>query len=95
MQPKSLVAHIYKAKFYPHGEVLTATISHHPSFIWRSLCESQTLVQQGHRRCIGDGRDIVISGEPWLKGDANLYLETPLVTLFESMRVCDMFLPDT
>jgi hypothetical protein len=35
--PNSLVARIYKAKYYPHHHVMTANTGLIPSFAWRSI----------------------------------------------------------
>ena len=36
MNPNSLVARVYKAKYYPHGDVLNASLGSRPSYAWRS-----------------------------------------------------------
>ncbi|CAN0857898.1 LINE-1 retrotransposable element ORF2 protein [Linum grandiflorum] len=35
--PNTLVSHVYKAKYYPKGDFLSATEGSNPSFIWRSV----------------------------------------------------------
>ncbi|XP_060974711.1 uncharacterized mitochondrial protein AtMg00310-like [Cannabis sativa] len=40
----TLVAKIYKARYYPQGSFLNAELGQNPSFIWRSIWEAQSLV---------------------------------------------------
>ena len=39
--PERLVRKIYKARYYPQGSFLNAKIGSNPSYIWRSVLESQ------------------------------------------------------
>ncbi|CAN0855086.1 hypothetical protein LINGRAHAP2_LOCUS6117 [Linum grandiflorum] len=59
----SLVSRIYKAKYLPTTELLTANLGHRPSCIWRSLCEARTIVQFGYRLIIGNGQQINVWSE--------------------------------
>jgi len=33
-EPDSLVAHIFKARYFPTGSYLMAQIDHNPSYVW-------------------------------------------------------------
>jgi len=45
----TIVARIYKAKYYPNNDFLGARLGHNPSYIWRSIFASQVLVRGGQR----------------------------------------------
>lgn len=45
--PRSLVARIYKARYYPFTNFLTATVGGNPSFVWRSIMTAQDLIKLG------------------------------------------------
>ncbi|XP_060959373.1 uncharacterized protein LOC133030597 [Cannabis sativa] len=62
----SLVSRIYKARYYPSGSYLTASLGPNPSFIWRSIYEAKDLVVSGVRKAIGDGTTVNIIQDPWL-----------------------------
>ncbi|XP_060969636.1 uncharacterized protein LOC115702106 [Cannabis sativa] len=67
----SLVGRIYRARYYPNGNFLTAEIGDNPSFIWRNVFESQQLVRDGARRRIGSGMFTLVLNVPWLISDVN------------------------
>lgn len=43
--PCSLVTRIYKARYFPNDTILTATLGNNPSYIWRSIMETQILLK--------------------------------------------------
>uniref|UniRef100_A0A803Q372 Uncharacterized protein n=1 Tax=Cannabis sativa TaxID=3483 RepID=A0A803Q372_CANSA len=80
-QPSSLVARIYKARYYSRGSFLTATVGEYPSFIWRSIMEAQPLVLSGIQRSIGAGSTVSILHDPWLNCVENPYVITSHLAL--------------
>lgn len=71
----SLVGRVFKAKYYPQSNFLDANLGRNPSYVWRSILESQTLLKRGARWRIGDDRSIPIINQPWLAD-----LENPFIT---------------
>lgn len=43
-QEQSLVSKIFKARYYPNGNFLTAKVGANPSFVWRSILATQELL---------------------------------------------------
>ncbi|XP_060969989.1 uncharacterized protein LOC115713780 [Cannabis sativa] len=76
VQPDSLVAKIFKARYYPNNSYLDASLGNNPSFVWRSVWEAQQLVRKGLRWCVGDGTEINVLNEPWLPCSDNPYVST-------------------
>lgn len=37
LRPDSLIARIFKARYFPHGDIWRATVGSYPSFGWRSI----------------------------------------------------------
>jgi hypothetical protein len=74
--PKSLVARVMKAKYYPEGDFLTAQLGRRPSFAWRSIFQARRVVEEGMLWRIGDGESVWIWKDKWLL--------PPLTTLFHS-----------
>uniref|UniRef100_A0A803QSB3 RNase H type-1 domain-containing protein n=1 Tax=Cannabis sativa TaxID=3483 RepID=A0A803QSB3_CANSA len=72
----SLVAKVYKARYYPKGDFLTAELGPNPSFIWRSVLEAKSLLQMGVSRSIGDGKATSILADPWLPDLDNKFVTT-------------------
>uniref|UniRef100_A0A803Q3T1 Inhibitor of growth protein N-terminal histone-binding domain-containing protein n=1 Tax=Cannabis sativa TaxID=3483 RepID=A0A803Q3T1_CANSA len=55
---------------------LIESLGNNPSYIWRSVLESQALVRAGARRSVGSGSQVNILHDPWLVDDANPYVES-------------------
>lgn len=64
--PQSLLARVYKAKYFPHTSLLEVTVGHNPSYSWRSLTWGRDLLLTGLRWKVGNGRDINIFSSQWL-----------------------------
>lgn len=45
--PESLVARLYKAKYYADTEFMEARLGSSPSFIWRSILEAKKVISTG------------------------------------------------
>ncbi|XP_019190788.1 PREDICTED: uncharacterized protein LOC109185263 [Ipomoea nil] len=64
--PNSLVARIFKARYYPNTDFLNASVGNNPSFPWRSIMAAQGLINRNVRRRIGNGDSTLVWGHPWL-----------------------------
>ena len=71
--PHSLVGRLYKARYFPKGNFLEASLGNNPSFIWRSLMAAKGIIADGARWQVGTGEQIDVLKQPWLK-DANPYI---------------------
>lgn len=74
--PETLVARLFKAKYYPTHSFLEANLGSNPSFIWRSILAGKDLLKIGLTRRIGSGSDSKIWDCPWLPDSNNTYVET-------------------
>ncbi|XP_031131889.1 uncharacterized protein LOC116033276 [Ipomoea triloba] len=70
-RPHSLVARIYKARYFPKSSFIDATLGNCPSFCWRSIMSAHELICSGVRRRVGDGKSTLIWGHPWLPDENN------------------------
>ena len=93
--PYTLASRLIKAKYFPHGNFLSAQLGSNPSYTWKSIWSSQFILKQGCRWCIGDESSINIWHEPWLKDDTNLRVVTPMIEGIESLRVQDLFIMES
>ncbi|XP_030502854.2 uncharacterized protein LOC115718027 [Cannabis sativa] len=73
-KPDFLAGKIYKARYYPHSDFLTAELGNNPSFVWRSIWSSQDLLRSGIQRTIGSGTNVNILQHPWLPNLKNPYV---------------------
>lgn len=74
--PNSLMARILKLKYYPKTSFLETEWSSSPSFVWRSIMKTQTIIWNWSRWCMGNGEIINICTDPWLPCNANLFIES-------------------
>lgn len=73
--PKSLVARIFRARYFPDASLLDAPLGNNPSYTWRSIWEAKHVLLAGAQWRIGDGTDVDVLRTPWLPHD-----EEPFVT---------------
>ncbi|XP_019184990.1 PREDICTED: uncharacterized protein LOC109179969 [Ipomoea nil] len=45
--PNSLVAHLYKARYYPNTDFMNAKLGVNPSYCWRSILAGQDILRRG------------------------------------------------
>ena len=64
--PHSLLARIYRAKYFPHGDVLNLKLGCCPSYTWRSIFRALEVIRSGTRWRVGNGRVIHIWEDKWL-----------------------------
>ena len=62
----SLVARVYKARYFPSNYVLNSKKDSNPSYAWRSIYNSLEVIRKGTRWRVGNGRRIHIREDKWL-----------------------------
>ncbi|XP_060968579.1 uncharacterized protein LOC115710349 [Cannabis sativa] len=62
--PNSLLSRVYKARYFPHSDFLSADLGSNPSFVWRSIWSAQNLLKLGVRRTIRTGMHTRILDAP-------------------------------
>jgi len=76
-EPNTLVARIFKARYFPSGSYLMATVGHNPSYVWRSIMRARFVVRGGAWWTIGSGASISILNEPWLTNGEFISSDVP------------------
>ena len=64
--PNSLVAQIYKTRYYPHGDIFHTKLGSSPSYTWRSILNGLEVVKRDTRWRVGNGEKILIWEDKWL-----------------------------
>lgn len=77
MNPESLLAQVYKARHFPNGSFLNATLGTRRSATWRSIWMARTYLERGLRYRVGNGNRISIWADPWIPEDGNFKVITP------------------
>ncbi|XP_058766343.1 uncharacterized mitochondrial protein AtMg00310-like [Vicia villosa] len=94
-EPNSLVSRIFKARYFPRSSYLDSLIGNNPSFVWRSLWKTRAVIKQGSRWSIGDGSNIKVMYESWLRERGRCYLSGPQLQSTSELSVKDLLLPNT
>ncbi|XP_074342398.1 uncharacterized protein LOC141679917 [Apium graveolens] len=76
MRPDCLVSKIYRARYYSGGSFLTASLGSNPSFVWRSIFETQEMLKKYTGRRVGSGNNIDVLHDPWLPCVDDPYIHT-------------------
>ncbi|XP_019155928.1 PREDICTED: uncharacterized protein LOC109152735 [Ipomoea nil] len=88
--PDSLVARIFKARYFPNTAFYEATLGGNPSYVWRSIMASQDLVRSGCRRRVGNGRMTKVWDHPWLPDPHDPFVHSDQPTQLPDLMVADL-----
>ncbi|CAH9094451.1 unnamed protein product [Cuscuta europaea] len=66
-----LMSRVLKARYFPNTNFLNAKLGNNPSFIWRSIFETQELQKNNTRRRVGNGVDVQVWADAWLPGQGS------------------------
>lgn len=89
-RPQSLVAKLYKARYYADCDLLRAALGANPSYIWKSIHDALFLLGQGCVRRIGDGSDTLVFTDPWLPQQQQPYVQSTNHSGIEELKVSDL-----
>lgn len=64
--PNSLVAQLFKARYFPNCNFLDAVAQPGMSFTWRSILAGRKILHKGIRYQIGVGGNVSLWNDPWL-----------------------------
>lgn len=93
--PTSLVARLFKARYFSGNHILQSAKGIGSSFIWTGIWEAKEELRKGFRWIVGDGAEIRIFKDPWLKGNSDFCVEENHTSNFRDERVCNYFRPDS
>jgi ribonuclease HI len=93
--PDSLIARIMKAKYFPNCSILEATQGRNPSFAWRSIQKSCSLLKEGLVWRVGNGATAKIWQDRWMPNLPTCKITTPPTLLAPSATVKELIDPDS
>jgi len=64
-QPSSVLARLFKARYFPSTDFFHADIERDPSTVWNSILASIYLLQEGMIWHVGNGSSIHVWQDPW------------------------------
>jgi hypothetical protein len=71
--PESLVGRVLRAKYFPGGSILDASITAGVSYTWRSILKGVALLKEGLVWRVGDGTKIKVWSDPWVPDTSPTY----------------------
>ncbi|XP_061999404.1 uncharacterized protein LOC133716758 [Rosa rugosa] len=89
--PNSLIARIYKARYFPTESFWTVDLHPSPSYSWRSIFFTRELLQQSVYWQIGNGVNVNIWSDSWIPNLRNGKPDINEAALAKVSRVCDIF----
>lgn len=90
--PSSLVARIFKARYFPNSSLLNATRGGGSSFLWSGIWQAKEALKKGFRWVVGDGLSIDVFEDAWLRSKADFRTE-PTNDRGDIVKVKDLFVP--
>ncbi|XP_058767475.1 uncharacterized protein LOC131641187 [Vicia villosa] len=92
--PQSLVSRFFKARYFPKTSFFEANLGSNPSFVWRSIWKARDVLMLGCRWSIGDGSQIKVIQEPWIRGKYDRCVPGPQQHGIYNLVVKDLLLPN-
>jgi ribonuclease HI len=93
--PDTLVATIFREKYYPNGSFLESSLGWKPSYVWRSIRNSIPVLKEGLVWRVGDGASIRIWEDRWIPTPGSHLVQSPVRALPSDAKVCALLDPDT
>ncbi|KAK2423594.1 hypothetical protein QL285_034041 [Trifolium repens] len=93
-KPHSLVAKIYKARYFPNSSLFDSKIGHNPSYAWRGIWKARQILMYGCRWRIGNGTSINIMSEPWLRERDGAWIPSPQDQGVYNLNVSNLMIPN-
>jgi hypothetical protein len=88
--PDSLVAKIYKEKYYSHVNFLQSSLGRSPSYVWRSIWTAKKLLEEGLVWRVGDGRSIKIWEDKWVESPITYAIQSLVQILDRNDTVSEL-----
>jgi ribonuclease HI len=86
----TILSKVFKAKYYPKEGFLDAKLGHNPSYVWRSIQASQVVVRSGLRWRVGNGANIDVWRQPWLRNSDSSCVTTVMSENNAHLKVADL-----
>ena len=90
--PQSLLARVFKAKYYRHSSFLQAESYTTSSYGWRSIIQAQKLLKTGSKWIVGNGKDIRVWEDNGIKTKPSSPASGPGSISHPDLRVNDLLL---
>ena len=90
----SIMFRVFKACYFPNCDFIHAKVGCNPSFAWRSIMAAQSIVCNGVRWQVGNGRSIQIWQDRWLPTPSTYKVISPPSLLGAEAWVSELINPE-
>jgi len=90
----TIVARVFKARYFLKGNFVDAKLGNNPSYVWRSIHASQVIVRGGFRWRLEDGTQIRAWYDPWINDEGRGYATSNVPMGREGMTVSELIEDD-
>jgi hypothetical protein len=73
----SLMARLFKSRYYPRSNFFDANLGFQPSYAWRSIMQAKEVVRMGARWRIGNGNKVRIWKDGWIPNNSDSFVKGP------------------
>lgn len=94
VNPDSLVARVFKARYFPNSSLMNAKRGGGSSFIWSGIWQAKEAMRNGYRWVLGDGQSIDVFEDAWLRGKVDFRVEASIVNRESTVKAKDLFVPN-
>lgn len=91
--PKTLLAQVMKARYFPKGSFMECHIRNNPSYVWRSIMWGRELMKQGSYWRVGSGETLSVYRDQWIPRP-NLFRPYSPQTLPTNVTVTELKTPE-
>ena len=91
-KPHTLVARVFKEKYFPLGDYLSSNLGSNPSFVWKSIWSAKEVVKLGYHMRIGSGDITSVWNDQWVRHLPNFRVQSMMMKGLEELKVSDLLL---
>jgi hypothetical protein len=78
-KPHTLLARLYKARYFPNCSLFESKLGHNPSYALRGICKARQILMNECRWIVGNGTKIKVMSEPWLREHDGAWITSPQI----------------
>jgi hypothetical protein len=86
----TIVARVFKARYFPKGSFVNARLGYNPSFVWRSIHASQVVVRGGLKWRVGNDSKVKVWYDPWMRDEGRGFVISSIAIGSEELVVSDL-----
>lgn len=91
--PTSLVARVFKARYFNNTSLFEASRGGGVSYIWSGMWQAKEALKNGFKWVLGNGENIRIFEDPWIRGKDRFMADNTHTGTSWGMKVRELFIP--